>query len=64
MKYKRWRGGSWNKRRGLFVYFDPNDVIVSTFAYARRKLYFMKREKSAEAMRKQIFQIQKYDLVS
>ena len=33
------------------------------FSYIRKKLQFMEREKNAEAMWKQIFQIQKYDLV-
>ena len=34
--------------RGLFVYFDPNDVNVWKFAYVRTKLQFVEREKSAE----------------
>ena len=34
----------------IFGYFDPNNVNVSKFAYVRKKLEFMEREKSAEAM--------------
>ena len=42
MKYNKWRGAI---NGGLFVYFDPNDVNVSKFAYVRAKLYLWKRKK-------------------
>ena len=50
--------------RDVFDYFDPNDVNVSKFAYVRTTFQFTEREKGAKAMWKQIFQIQKYDLVN
>ena len=58
--------GGWNKKGGgLFGYFDANDVNVLKFAYVYEKSWNLwKGEKSAEAMWKQIFQIQKYDLVN
>ena len=36
--------------RDLFVYFDPNDVNVSKFAYVRTKFHFTGREKGATVM--------------
>ena len=57
--------GGWNKQRGrLFVSFYSSDANISMFSNIRTKLQFMEREKNAEAMWKQIFQIQKYDLVT
>ena len=40
-----------------------NNVSVPKFAYVRTKLWFMEKDKSAEAMWKQNHQIQKYDPV-
>ena len=40
-----------------------NNVSVLKFVYVRTKLWFMKKDKSAEAMWKQNHQIQKYDPV-